>query len=96
MVVFSTNLDPYDLADEAFLRRIQTKVLVESVSADIFDQIFQRVVQANQVSAEAGAAAYLRASAARAAGATCLRACYPDGRLQAREGNFSDSTRAVR
>src|SRR6185369_3412652 len=48
MVVFSTNLDPYDLADEAFLRRIQTKVLVESVSDEVFDQIFQRVVQANQ------------------------------------------------
>src|SRR5580765_3631056 len=25
MVVFSTNLNPHDLADEAFLRRIQTK-----------------------------------------------------------------------
>ena len=33
MVVFSTNLDPHDLADEAFLRRIQTKVMVENVSA---------------------------------------------------------------
>ena len=32
MVVFSTNLDPEDLADEAFLRRIQTKVLVEDVN----------------------------------------------------------------
>ena len=31
MVVFSTNLNPHDLADEAFLRRIQTKVLVENV-----------------------------------------------------------------
>ena len=29
MVVFSTNLDPGDLADEAFLRRIQNKVFVE-------------------------------------------------------------------
>ena len=29
MVVFSTNLNPHDLADEAFLRRIQTKVLVD-------------------------------------------------------------------
>jgi len=76
MVVFSTNLDPYDLADEAFLRRIQTKVMVESVTADIFDQIFQRVVQAFQVSAEAGAAPYLRERCA-AAGVECLRACYP-------------------
>jgi predicted ATPase with chaperone activity len=41
MVVFSTNLDPCDLADEAFLRRIQTKVLVEDVSAEVFDQIMR-------------------------------------------------------
>ena len=41
MVVFSTNLDPHDLADEAFLRRIQTKVLVENVSDEVFDEIFQ-------------------------------------------------------
>ena len=31
MVVFSTNLEPSDLADEAFLRRIQNKILVEAV-----------------------------------------------------------------
>ena len=48
MVVFSTNLDPHDLADEAFLRRIQTKVLVENVSAEVFDEIFRRVVQASR------------------------------------------------
>ena len=76
MVVFSTNLDPHELADEAFLRRIQTKVLVESVSGDTFDQIFQRVVQANQISAELGAAQYLR-ECCIAAGSKSLRACYP-------------------
>lgn len=75
MVVFSTNLDPYDLADEAFLRRIQTKVLVENVSDDVFDQIFQRVIQANQVSAEMGAAAYLRERCLSSS--KMLRACYP-------------------
>ncbi len=76
MVVFSTNLDPYDLADEAFLRRIQTKVLVEGVSAEIFDQIFTRVMQAAAVPFEVGAAEYLR-ERCLAAGATVLRACYP-------------------
>src|SRR5262245_64276212 len=54
MVVFSTNLNPHDLADEAFLRRIQTKILVESVTEDIFDQIFQRVVQNHQAPCEPG------------------------------------------
>ncbi len=33
MVVFATNLDPASLADEAFLRRIQNKILVEEVYA---------------------------------------------------------------
>ena len=76
MVVFSTNLDPNDLADEAFLRRIQTKVLVEDVTAEIFDQIFQRVLEARQAPSEPGCAEYLR-ERCLAAGAQCLRACYP-------------------
>ncbi|MDE3167591.1 MAG: AAA family ATPase [Acidobacteriota bacterium] len=76
MVVFSTNLDPHDLADEAFLRRIQTKVLVENVSPEIFDKIFQRVVQNFQAPTEPGCAEYLRERCA-AAGAKHLRACYP-------------------
>ncbi len=76
MVVFSTNLDPYDLADEAFLRRIQTKVLVENVSPENFDEIFQRVVDAVQTPAEPGSAQYLRERCI-AAGSRYLRACYP-------------------
>ncbi|HUA57615.1 MAG TPA: AAA family ATPase [Verrucomicrobiae bacterium] len=76
MVVFSTNLNPRDLADEAFLRRIQTKVLVEDVDASVFDRIFQRVVETNQVPAEPGCAAYLR-ERCHTAGAKTLRACYP-------------------
>jgi len=76
MVVFSTNLDPYDLADEAFLRRIQTKVMVDNVSPEIFDEIFQRVVQKVQAPSEPGSAEYLRERCA-AAGSKYLRACYP-------------------
>ena len=76
MVVFSTNLDPHDLADEAFLRRIQTKVLVENVSPDTFDRIFQRVVQTHQAPTEPGCAEYLR-ERCHASGAKHLRACYP-------------------
>jgi hypothetical protein len=76
MVVFSTNLNPHDLADEAFLRRIQTKVLVEDVSAEVFDQIFQRVVETHQAPYEPDCAAYLR-ERCLAAGSKHLRACYP-------------------
>jgi hypothetical protein len=76
MVVFSTNLNPHDLADEAFLRRIQTKVLVDDVSAELFDQIFQRVVETHGAPCEPGCAEYLR-ERCLAAGSGCLRACYP-------------------
>ena len=76
MVVFSTNLDPNDLADEAFLRRIQSKVLVEAVTPDLFDQIFARVMQTHHVPFETTAAECLRECCLKA-GVQCLRACYP-------------------
>jgi hypothetical protein len=76
MVVFSTNLEPADLADEAFLRRIHNKIYVEAVDAESFDQIFQRVVQARNIQAEPDSAEYLRKLCLRE-GRTELRACYP-------------------
>ncbi len=44
MVVFATNLEPSELADEAFLRRIPNKILVDAVRPEIFDEIFRRVL----------------------------------------------------
>jgi hypothetical protein len=41
MPVFATNLKPADLVDEAFLRRIQYKVLAESPTPQEFAQIFE-------------------------------------------------------
>jgi len=76
MVVFSTNLEPADLADEAFLRRIHNKIYVEAVDAGSFDQIFSRVVQARNIQAEPDSAEYLRKLCLRE-GRTELRACYP-------------------
>jgi DNA-binding NarL/FixJ family response regulator len=40
-VVFATNLDPSRLADESFLRRIQTKVKVDYMQPPEFHQIFR-------------------------------------------------------
>lgn len=40
LIVFSTNLDPTDLTDSAFLRRIQMKVEVKSPDEKMFYQIF--------------------------------------------------------
>ena len=76
LVVFSSNLNPQNLADEAFLRRIRTKVMVDNTSAEIFDEIFDRVVADNHAEAEPGAAKFLRERCLEA-GAPRLRACYP-------------------
>jgi len=45
LIVFSTNLDPHDLVDDAFLRRIQMKVEVPSPDERMFFQIFASVAQ---------------------------------------------------
>jgi len=76
MVVFSTNLDPGDLADEAFLRRIHNKIFVDAVDARSFDLIFQRVVGAKGIVAEPDSPEFLRSLCLRD-GRTELRACYP-------------------
>jgi len=41
LVVFSTNLDPADLVDDAFLRRIRHKIKVDNPTAEEFHQVFQ-------------------------------------------------------
>ena len=76
MVVFSTNLEPSDLADEAFLRRIHNKIYVEAVDSSAFDQIFTRVVASRNIQAEPDSAEYLRKLCLRD-GRAELRACYP-------------------
>ena len=76
MVVFSTNLEPSDLADEAFLRRIHNKIYVEAVDPGSFDQIFSRVVESRSLQTEPDSAEYLRKLCLRE-GRTELRACYP-------------------
>ncbi|HEX6897764.1 MAG TPA: AAA family ATPase [Bryobacteraceae bacterium] len=76
MVVFSTNLEPSDLADEAFLRRIHNKIFVEAVDERVFDQIFHRVVGKTNIAHEPDSAEYLRKLCLRE-GRTELRACYP-------------------
>lgn len=43
VVVFATNINPEALADEAFLRRLQTKIKIDAVSEEQFHEIFRRV-----------------------------------------------------
>jgi predicted ATPase with chaperone activity len=42
-VVFATNLTPSDLVDEAFLRRLHTKIKLDTVTREQFHEIFRRV-----------------------------------------------------
>lgn len=76
MVVFSTNLEPADLADEAFLRRIHNKIFIAAVDERSFDQIFSRVVSSYHIQHEPDSSEYLRKLCLRE-GRTELRACYP-------------------
>jgi predicted ATPase with chaperone activity len=46
IVVFATNLEPTKFVDEAFLRRIQTKIRLGDVSAEQFHEICRRVCSA--------------------------------------------------
>jgi len=76
IVVFATNLDPNDLAADAFLRRIQNKIYLEPVDAGVFDKIFHRIVSENNLPCEPGSAELLRKLCLEL-GAKELRACYP-------------------
>ncbi|MEJ2101644.1 MAG: hypothetical protein P8X68_16980 [Desulfobacterales bacterium] len=76
IVLFSTNLDPNDLADPAFLRRIQNKIYVEPVSSEVFDKIFNRLVKEKNLISEPDSAAFLR-ELCRSLGSGDLQACIP-------------------
>lgn len=52
-VVFSTNLDPRELADEAFLRRIPNKIKVNHATPEEFRQILQNYCAAHGVECDA-------------------------------------------
>lgn len=41
LIVFSTNLDPRDLVDDAFLRRIRYKIRIDPPTREIYTQIFE-------------------------------------------------------
>jgi hypothetical protein len=59
-VVFSTNLEPAALGDEAFFRRIQSKVFIGPVTDEAFDEILHRVSTAQGIRCDAADATYLR------------------------------------
>ncbi len=59
LVVFSTNLPPKDLVDEAFLRRLRHKVEITDPSYEEFAEIFRRVSEAKRIKFSQQGLAYL-------------------------------------
>jgi predicted ATPase with chaperone activity len=59
LVLFSTNMKPEELADEAFLRRIRYKVEIPNPTRDEFRTIFQRECDASGIPYGAGVIAHL-------------------------------------
>jgi hypothetical protein len=74
-IVFSTNLAPNELADEAFLRRIPNKILIGPVPADEFDAIFRLVAASSGIDFEPGSEQVLRELCLRQS--PDLRPCFP-------------------
>jgi predicted ATPase with chaperone activity len=58
-LVFSTNLNPERLGDEAFLRRIQYKMLLRGPEEAEFEEIFRRYCQAKKLLCPSALVSYL-------------------------------------
>ena len=76
LLVFSTNLDPKELVDEAFLRRIKYKIEVGNPTERTFREIFQRVCEAAGIPYVDQAVTYLIEGYYKPRNMQ-LRACHP-------------------
>ncbi|MDY7224806.1 ATP-binding protein [Hyalangium rubrum] len=76
LLVFSTNLDPKELVDEAFLRRIKYKIEVKNPEQDTFREIFERVCEAAGIPYVDQAVTYLIEGYYKPRNMQ-LRACHP-------------------
>ncbi len=76
LVVFSTNLNPTDLVDQAFLRRIRHKINVTDPTEREFHEIFRRACQSKNIPYDQKSFAYLLQKHFRDAGRE-LKAVYP-------------------
>lgn len=76
LVVFASNMDPAELVDPCFLRRIQTKIKVGAVSDENFCEIFRRVTAERQIEFDpdipSDLIAFIRGTLKQE-----LRQCYP-------------------
>jgi predicted ATPase with chaperone activity len=76
MLVFATNLDPAELAEEAFMRRIKNKIKIQAVTPDIFAEIMYRHCEERGIEYTADVVEYAAQQCSeRSPGG--LRACFP-------------------
>ncbi|MGH2379290.1 MAG: ATP-binding protein [Candidatus Limnocylindria bacterium] len=75
LIVFSTNLDPADLVDEAFLRRIRYKIGIGSPTVDQYEEILKRLCARKGIAYHADATSQILAFY-RTRGIP-LRSCHP-------------------
>jgi len=59
LIIFATNLEPRDLVDEAFLRRIRHKIDVQDPTFDEYREIFKRVAQSKNIAYDEEIMTYL-------------------------------------
>jgi len=76
LIVFSTNLDPKELVDEAFLRRIKYKIEITDPPEEAYRQIFRKVCEAASIPYNDQAVTYLIQHVYRPKN-LALRACHP-------------------
>jgi len=76
LVIFSTNLDPKELVDEAFLRRIRYKIKIDHPTREEYSTIFKRMCEANRVEFDQEALDFLIAYYYERLGIS-LSACHP-------------------
>ena len=76
ILIFSTNLDPYQLADEAFLRRIKFKIEIRDPTEEQYRRIWQLVCHGRQVEFDPSGIDYLIETWYKPTGRP-LRMCQP-------------------
>jgi predicted ATPase with chaperone activity len=76
LVVFATNLDPKELLDEAFLRRIRYKVPIDRPNEDEYLEIFKAVCKSSGIEFNQEAYTYLIGHCYEMYGVT-RNACHP-------------------
>jgi predicted ATPase with chaperone activity len=76
LLVFSTNLEPRDLVDEAFLRRIPYKIHVENPSEEEFRNLIEIIARKADVQVVPGSVSYLLERHYKKTGRP-LRFCHP-------------------